>query len=747
MQCHRFVATPGAGIHPVRRASFGRIPRSRRLAGASTGKAEEAPIAENVSRSSESLSRNSVNGNGNGAGNGTENGAENGNGAENAKIQIGKPRITVMGNAGPTQESLNDLLTTDSGPRFERPYLAYSPPNIKTSELPVMLYLPGEDGTGLAASRQFPSLVQGFDFEALTIPAADRTDFDGLVQIVKEYLKNSLHPRAEGRPLYLLGESFGGLLALVVAAECKDLVDRVVLVNPATSYKDSFLPVIAPLLPQLPNEVYSLLPFAIAPIVGNPIQLLLRNVDLIAPTEVVVEQFIKTAGQMFGTLDFLGDLFDRDLLQWRLTLMQQGVERFDKIILDVQQRCLVVVGEGDWLLPSAKEAERLQKSLPRARTVVLPQRSHVLLQEAGVDLIEIMKKEGFYVTKRVLSCPPKPGKKRDMINNFGSAKGPIEMPSKIELYEELLKPFESVRQPVSPVNFSTLEDGTVVKGFGGLPKDRPLLFVGNHQTLGLDTFLFAGDLIQETDMIFRSLAHPLLTQVVLPEFYEGFNLGPFTPGPTSDPARLGGITRRVTTYGAVRVTGKNFHQLLSGGENVLLYPGGVREAYKLKGEKYKLFWPEQSEFVRMAAKFGAAIIPLAAIGLEDGMEIVFDAEDAKKTPIFGDYVQDQLRKYVQKARKGLTGDVGIDGEMLKPVTVNTIPSRFYFLMQKPIELSKEDYDDREKCNEIYKEVKAEVEGGIEYLQKKREEDPYKDYFVRSLYEATNPGKRAPSFKP
>ncbi|GMH38048.1 hypothetical protein BSKO_05932 [Bryopsis sp. KO-2023] len=731
MQCQRFVATPGARVHPIGRTSFGRVPRPRWLAGASADTAEEAPIGENVSRSLESLSRNKVNGNGNGAENGTE---------------IGKPRITVLGNAVPTQESLNDLLTTDSGPRFDRPYVADSPADIKTSELPVMLYLPGEDGTGLTASRQFPSLVQRFDFEAMTIPAADRTDFDGLVKIVKEYLKNSLHPRAEGRPVYLLGESFGGLLALVVAAECKDLVDRVVLVNPATSYKDSFLPVIAPLLPQLPNEVYSLLPFAIAPIVGNPIQLLLRNVDLSAPPDVLVGQFLETAGQMFGTLDFLGDLFDRDLLQWRLTLMQQGVERFDKIILDVQQRCLVIGGEEDWLLPSAKEADRLEKSLPRGRKILLPQRSHVLLQEAGIDLIKIMKEEGFYVTERVLSCPPKPGKKRNMINNFGSAKGPIELPTKIEL-SKAYEAFQNIRQPVSPVYYSTAADGTVVKGFGGLPKDRPLLFVGNHQTLGLDTFLFVGDILQQHNMMVRGLAHPLFAQVVLPEYFNEFDLGPFTPGPASDPLILGIVGRLLTTYGAVPVSGKNFHQLLSGGENVLLYPGGVREAYKLKDEKYQLFWPEQSEFVRMAAKFGATIVPLAAIGQEDAIEILFDGEDAKKAPIFGDYVKEQLDKYVPKARKGLTGDVGIDGAMIQPVTVPTIPQRFYYIMQKPIELSKEDYDDREKCDEIYKEVKAQVEGGIEYLQKKREEDPYKDFFARSLYEATQAGKQAPSFKP
>jgi pimeloyl-ACP methyl ester carboxylesterase len=55
------------------------------------------------------------------------------------------------------------------------------------------------------------------------------------------------------RPVYLLGESFGGVLALAVAEECPDLVDRVVLVNPATSFTRSLWPALGPLLPRVPK--------------------------------------------------------------------------------------------------------------------------------------------------------------------------------------------------------------------------------------------------------------------------------------------------------------------------------------------------------------------------------------------------------------------------------------------------------------------------------------------------------------
>lgn len=55
------------------------------------------------------------------------------------------------------------------------------------------------------------------------------------------------------RPVYLLGESFGAVLALAVAAAKSDLVDRLVLVNPATSYENSIWPRLGPALAKLPD--------------------------------------------------------------------------------------------------------------------------------------------------------------------------------------------------------------------------------------------------------------------------------------------------------------------------------------------------------------------------------------------------------------------------------------------------------------------------------------------------------------
>jgi hypothetical protein len=43
----------------------------------------------------------------------------------------------------------------------------------------------------------------------------------------------------------------------------------------------------------------------------------------------------------------------------------------------------------------------------------------------------------------------------------------------------------------------------------------------------------------------------------------------------------------------------------------------------IQGEEYKLFWPEQPEFVRMAARFGATIVPFGVVGEDDLTEVRF----------------------------------------------------------------------------------------------------------------------------
>lgn len=73
---------------------------------------------------------------------------------------------------------------------------------------------------------------------------------------------------------------------------------------------------------------------------------------------------------------------------------------------------------------------------------------------------------------------------------------------------------DPLRRLVSPVFFSTLEDGSVVRGLEGVPppgSKRPVLLVGNHQLFGSDLSLLVDEFLKEKDLLIRGLAHPVAT--------------------------------------------------------------------------------------------------------------------------------------------------------------------------------------------------------------------------------------------
>ena len=71
-----------------------------------------------------------------------------------------------------------------------------------------------------------------------------------------------------------------------------------------------------------------------------------------------------------------------------------------------------------------------------------------------------------------------------------------------------------IRRLVSPVFFSTAEDGSTQSGLAGVPNERPMLLVGNHQTFALDLGLFVEQIVRERGFLPRGLAHPAIFSVI-----------------------------------------------------------------------------------------------------------------------------------------------------------------------------------------------------------------------------------------
>ncbi|KXZ52840.1 hypothetical protein GPECTOR_8g223 [Gonium pectorale] len=635
-------------------------------------------------------------------------------------------------------------------PRRRQPTASLTPPLTATppaSSLPLLVYLPGIDGTGLAAYRQFPRLAARFDLRGVFLPPQDRTPFAGLVESLAQQIEDEAAGLDPSRPVYLLGESFGGLLALALAQKLS-CVDRLVLVNPATSFDRSPWPSLGPLLPSLPPELYRLLPVALSPLLSNPIAMAAHAIS--SPAAPPQQQAVDL---LYGLLELLPELsslrivLPPETLSWRLELLRQGAAEVNPTLKKVRQRVLLLVGENDMVIPSASEAPRLARALPRARARVLSGRSHALLQEAGVDLAALVAEEDFYVSRRRLTRPNKPpaaaaaaaGGRRPRPAPGGAAfgtPGAIELPTPGELHRAAKEAnLDSFRALVSPVFLSTDgPTGRVQLGLGGLPApgSGPVLFVGNHQLFAPDMPLMVEHFLRERGQMLRGLAHPMA-------------LGAGRASP--DPEASGRFGRFLETFGAVPVSGRNLHALLAAGEPALLYPGGVREALKLRNERYALIWPRRAEFVRMACKFGATIVPFAAVGAEDSVELLADRRDLLAAPLVGDWLRRQNEQSVL-ARRGVSYSEEIEESFIPPLVGFKPPARFYFLFGAPIPTDPRVGEDRAAVEALYGNVRHGVEGCLSYLLRKRDSDPYKDLLPRLAYEASWGGKRqAPTFKP
>ena len=103
-------------------------------------------------------------------------------------------------------------------------------------DLPLFVFLPGMDGTGRLLRTQTVGLEPAFDVRCLAIPPDNLTNWQILTETVVALIEAELQ-QAPDRLVYLCGESFGGCLAMKVALAAPQLFDRLILVNPASSFR------------------------------------------------------------------------------------------------------------------------------------------------------------------------------------------------------------------------------------------------------------------------------------------------------------------------------------------------------------------------------------------------------------------------------------------------------------------------------------------------------------------------------
>lgn len=238
---------------------------------------------------------------------------------------------------------------------------------------PLFVFLPGMDGTGQLLRLQTEGLEACFDVRCLAIPPDDLTSWDDLTEQVISLIEAELKKRPQ-RSVYLCGESFGGCLALKIVLRSPQLIDRLILVNPASSFRrQAFLQWGSQITRWLPPPLYSLSLVGFLPFLASLGRMHKSDCHALLASMQSVPQ--KTS-------------------IWRLSLLKE-FDINEAQFSQIQQPVLIVAGAADRLLPSVEEAQHLVKSFPNAKMVVLPQCGHACLLEAGVDLYGILKAQNF----------------------------------------------------------------------------------------------------------------------------------------------------------------------------------------------------------------------------------------------------------------------------------------------------------------------------------------------------------------
>ncbi|XP_015057468.1 acyltransferase-like protein At1g54570, chloroplastic isoform X1 [Solanum pennellii] len=594
----------------------------------------------------------------------------------------------------------SEIIKPDGGPpRWFTPISAGPP----LEDSPLLLFLPGMDGTGMGLVLHEKALGKVFQVWCLHIPVYDRTPFDELVKFVGRTVRMK-HASSPNKPIYLVGDSFGGCLALAIAAHNPEIDLVLILANPATSFDRTQLQPLLPLLESLPDEFHVTVPYLLSFIMGDPLKMAMVNIDSMLPPGQIIQRLAGNLTDLLAHLYGLADIIPKETLLWKLKLLRSASSYSNSRLHAVNAEVLVIASGKDNMLPSENEAQRLGNSLRNCTVRYFKDNGHTILLEDGINLLSIIKATSKY----------RRSKRRDYVKDFLP-------PSKSE-FKNAIKNNSWYLNITGPVMLSTMENGKIVRGLAGVPREGPVLLVGYHMLMGLEIVPLVQEYMMQTKILLRGIAHPsLFTQLV-----------------ESRPDASSFIDM-LKLYGATPVTASNFFKLLATKSHVLLYPGGAREALHRKGEEYKVIWPDQPEFIRMAAKFGATIVPFGVVGEDDIAQLVLDYDDLKSVPILGDRIRSENE---EAARRGLAVRADMDGEIANqmlyiPGLLPKIPGRFYFFFGKPIHTKgRQDLvKDREKARELYLQVKSEVQNNMNYLLKKREEDPYRNFIDRTMYRA------------
>jgi pimeloyl-ACP methyl ester carboxylesterase len=227
-----------------------------------------------------------------------------------------------------------------------------------------LVLVPGIDGTGELFYRQIPRLAEAHRVATFRL-RDDATSMDTLVEDLAAVIAAVAD---DGQPATLIGESFGGALALSLALRHPALIDELVVLNSFPCFTPQFRL-------HLAIAGLRLLPWGAMPLVRRLTAFRLHS-QYTQRTEI--RQFMRISRSItkhgyLGRLRILRDYDVRDQLA------------------AIRARTLFLAADLDHLVPSVTQAELMVARVPGATLRVLGGHGHICLIAPNLELAELLE--------------------------------------------------------------------------------------------------------------------------------------------------------------------------------------------------------------------------------------------------------------------------------------------------------------------------------------------------------------------
>eukprot|EP00178_Gracilaria_changii_P002662 TRINITY_DN13970_c0_g1_i1.p1 TRINITY_DN13970_c0_g1~~TRINITY_DN13970_c0_g1_i1.p1 ORF type:complete len:985 (-),score=127.88 TRINITY_DN13970_c0_g1_i1:696-3650(-) len=585
-----------------------------------------------------------------------------------------------------------------------------------------LYYLPGIDGNGKGIVGQIKNLEDEgiYDVSAVVYPPGNRQCIADMASDILALIKND----AGSDAVCIFGESMGGMLSLVCASENQKRqanqmasvnLEVVMMLNPATSYSRSSTRQLWETLISIgiPEDAYKrLLPYALFPFL----------LDLDSVGSNFAPELVPRLRKMLTSLSAISDVLPMRTVQWRISLLNSFYLAREEYKSLCESRSgikmAVIASMNDNLLPSFSELKRLERLIPGIHTMALPYGGHAAAMDPRFNLAAFLR--AFNANKRVstrsqVNSSQNVLRRRAAFRRRFASRG-VQRSAKFSRQE--------LRIALDYVQTSTREFSPVFIGEENIPEydvNRPVLFVSNHTLMGwLDTSHPVTRVLQSRGVLIRALAHPYLLAGATQSF-------PMVPSVD---------VQTLKKFGVTTLTPNSLVQNLSEGNWMLLFPGGAREALKdPRNSKYELFWPQDPEFVRSCAMFGAQIVPLSSVGTEDSFIPFLNASQVKSVidtgsrligrPFDWSFAADSVRSW--------RGESGEDRPMVPPLAIPTEADRVYYRFGKAIDVPEICVTDKNAERVVYEQARDAVKEGIQILLERRVRDEYRSRTKRRQF--------------